>query len=164
MNYKLKWKKGFFSSTYGLFSNDKPVGELKGRAFSQSADGNLNGIKYSFRAKGVFKQHTEIVDGRDSKVIGKIAFNTMMTKATISFLNKEVNWKYDNLWSTKWRIFDSGEIEIKYQGSTTSGQIDSNSDDALLLLSGLYVTNYYWQFTFLIIIAVFVPLWATVLN
>ena len=67
---------------------------------------------------------------------------------------------YDNLWNTRWSIFNSEWIDIKYSGSLTSGQIDSNIDDALLLLSGLFVTNYYWQMTIVIFIAAFIPIWA----
>ncbi len=31
-------------------------------------------------------------------------------------------------------------------------------------LSGLFVTNYYWQMMVVVLVAVFVPIWATVLN
>jgi len=87
-----------------------------------------------------------------------------MTKASLSINDKRANWRYDNPWSTKWSIFNSEGIEIKYSGRSRKGQIESNSDDPLLLLSGLFVTNYYWQMTVVVLVAVFVPIWVTVLN
>ena len=164
MQTSLRWKKGLFSSTYCIYSNDQLIGKLKDKTFSQSADGELNGKKYTFKTKGFFKQRTEIRNDKDNKVIGEITYNNWMTKATLLILNKKTNWKYDNLWNTKWSIFDSEGLKIKYTGSSTRGQIDSNTDDDLLLLSGLFVTNYYWQMTIVVLIVVFVPIWITVLN
>ena len=161
MNTNLKWKKSLFSSTYSIYSNDQLIGKLKDKSFSQTAYGELNGKKYIFKTKGFFKQHTEIFDNKDNKLIGEITYNNWMTKASLLVNNKKTNWKYDNLWNTKWSIFDSEGIEIKYTGSSTSGQIDSNSDDSLLLLSGLFVTNYYWQVTIAVLIAVFIPILIT---
>lgn len=86
-----------------------------------------------------------------------------MTKASILVDNKTMNWKYDNFWNTKWSIYNSEGIKIQYSGSSTSGQIDSNIDDALLVLCGLFVTNYYWQTTAAIIIAL-IPIWMVILR
>lgn len=164
MDTKLIWKKKLFSGSYTIYSNGQQIGKLKDRSFSQTADGNLNGRAYAFKTKGFFKQHTEIVDRSENRVIGKIQYNTWMTKARISIGNQLINWKYDNLRNTKWSIFDSEGVMVRYTGSSTRGQIDSNTDDALLLLSGLYVTNYYWQSTVAVFIAVFLPIWIAVLN
>jgi len=162
MQTKLTWKKNFFSNLYGIYSNGQQVGKLKDKTFSQIANGELNGKEYTFKTKGFFKQQTEIIDNSENKVIGEIIYNNWMTKATISIDNKTINWKYDNIWNTKWSIFNSEGIKIQYSGSSTSGQIDSNIDDALLLLSGLFVTNYYWQMTVAVLVAVFVPIWTSV--
>jgi len=162
MQINLKWGKGFFSNTYNIFSNDQFIGELKDRTFSQTADGELNGFKYIFKTKGFFNQTTEIFDAIDGKLLGAITYNGWMTKATMLISNKTINWKYDNLWCTKWSVFDSEGVMIKYSGSSSKGQIDSNSDDALLLLSGLFVTNYYWQMTIVILVAVFVPIFIAI--
>ncbi len=120
---------------------------------------NKNSLKKVF-----FNQQTEIHDAINNKVIGNITYNGWMTKATLSILDKKINWKYDNLWNTKWSIFDSNGIDIKYSGSSLKGQIKSNTDDDLLLLSGLFVINYYWQITIIIIFVTFIPIWTSVLN
>ena len=164
MQTKLTWKKNFFSNLYIIYSNGQQIGQLKDKAFSQTANGELNGKEYTFRTKGFVRQHTEIIDNSTNKVIGEITYNNLMTKANISIDNKTINWKYNNLWNTKWSIFNQEGINIQYAGSSTSGQIDSNTDDALLLLIGLFVTNYYWQMTVAVLVAVFVPVWTIVLR
>jgi hypothetical protein len=164
MQTKITWKKNFFSNLYTIYSNGQQIGKLKEKTFSQTANGELNGKEYTFTTKGFFKQHTSIIDCSTNEVIGEIIYNNWMTKATIIVDNKKVNWKYDNLWNTKWSIYNSEGVHIKYAGSSTSGQIDSNVDDALLLLSGLFVTNYYWQMTVAVLVAALVPIWSTALR
>ena len=164
MQTNLRWEKGFFSSTYSIFSDSQLIGQLKDKTFSQSTDGELNGTKFTFKTKGFLRQKTEIIDTLDNKVIGEITYNNWMTKADLMIGKKKYLWKYDNLWNTRWRIFDSEGTEIKYSGSSKRGQIYSNTDDPLLILSGLVVTNYYWQTTIAVLVAVFVPLWATMMH
>lgn len=164
MQLKLRWKKSPLSDLYRIYDNGEQIGKLKNRTFSQTAVGDLHGREYTFRTKGFFKQHTEIIDSSESRVIGEIRYNSWMTKANITSDNKTINWKYDNLWNTRWSIFNSEGIKIQYSGSSTNGHIDSNTDDSMLLLSGLYVTNYYWQMTLAILLVVFIPLWLNILR
>lgn len=161
MQTNLTWKKGVFSNLYKIYSNGEQIGNLEDKLFSQSGIGVLDNKEYLFQTKGFFKQKTQIIDTAENKTVGEINYNNWMTKATITINDKTINWKYDNLWNTKWSIFNSEGINIKYSGSSTGGQIDSNIDDALLLLSGLFVTNYYWQMTIFILIIVFVSIWTT---
>ncbi|MBN2426421.1 MAG: hypothetical protein JXR46_13370 [Calditrichaceae bacterium] len=159
MQTKLTWKKNYFSNLYSIYSNGQQIGKLKDKAFSHIANGELNGKEYAFKTKGFFKQHTEIIDCSDNKVIGSIKYNTWMTKAEISINDKKINWKYDNIWNTRWSIFDSDGMTMAFNGTTTKGRIDSSIDDGALILSGLFVPNYYSQMTlFIIFIAVFVPI------
>ena len=150
----LNWKKGIFKSSYKIYSGENFVGNLKENSWTNSAEGELNEKKYSFKTKGILKQETQIIDS-DNNIIGEITYNTWMTKAQIKIQNKVINWKYDNLWSSKWSLSSSEGIEINYSGSSTKGEIESNTGDELILLSGLFVTNYYWQLTFIVIFVLF---------
>ncbi|MDQ2180804.1 hypothetical protein, partial [Marinifilum sp. D714] len=164
MQLKLEWRKNIFSTLYRIYSNGQQIGILKDKMFSQTANGELNGKKYTFNTKGCLDKCTEIIDHSENKVIGNVTYNTWMTKATILINNRKIDWTYDNVWNTRWSIFNTEGINIKYSGSSASGQIHSNTDDSLLLLCGLYVTNYYWQMTITVLIAVFVPIWIIVLR
>jgi hypothetical protein len=101
MQTKLTWKKNSFSGLYSIYSNGQQIGMLKDKTFSQIASGELNGKKYTFKTKGFVKQHTEIIDNSENKVIAEIKFNNWMTKANIIIENKTINWQYDNVWNTK---------------------------------------------------------------
>jgi hypothetical protein len=158
----IHWNKSFFSNTYNLFSKGQLLGQLKENTLSQTATGELNGIKYIFKTKGFLKQHTEIIDAINGNRIGEITYNNWMTKATLFTRDNSSFWRYDNIWNTRWSIFDTKGLEIKYTGSSSKGQIISNTDDALLLLSGLFVINYYWQTTIVVLVAVFVPIMVSV--
>ena len=164
MQTKLRWKKHLFSNLYTIYSDGQQIGILKDKTFSQTANGQLNGKAYTFKTNDFFNQRTVIINSLENKVIGVITYNNWMTKALILANNETIYWQYDNLWNTKWSIFSSEGSIIKYSGSSTSGQIDSNIDDELLLLSGLFVVNYYWQMTIAVLVAVFVPVWLTTMN
>jgi hypothetical protein len=152
------WSKGIFSNLYQIYSNGELVGNLKNKSFTQSSKGILNGKEYIFKTNGFFKQSTDIINFSDNKVIGRIEYSNWMTKAVISINNNTFYWKYDNIWNTKWTIFNSNGTLMSFKGSSTSGQIESNLDDAPLLLSGLFVTNYYWQISATIMIVVLIPI------
>ena len=100
METKLRWKKGLFSNVYRIYSNDRLIGTLEDKTFSKTARGDLNGEKFTFKSKGVFKNVTELFNS-NKKVIGQITYNSWMTRANLSVLDKTISWKYDNVWNTK---------------------------------------------------------------
>ena len=158
------WKRRAFSTTYKILSGEKIVGELTDRTFKQIAHGFIRNKKYIFRTKGLFKQETTIIDGKNNQEIGMIGYGSMMTKATITFSDRALFWKYDNRWQTKWSIFDDAGIHMKFSGRSFSGIIESDGADELLVLTGLFVTNYYQQAMIAIFVAVFIPIWVTLFT
>jgi len=159
-----RWEKRLFTDTYKIYSANHQIGAMKNKSFSKSAIGDLNGKSYTFKTNGFFKQHTEIIDNIDNSVIGEIDYNDWKTKAFLSIRNEKLTWKYDNIWNTKWSIYKSDKIGIKYTVSASGKQIDSYTEDDLLVLTGLYVTNYYSQVTIAVLVAVFIPIWASLSN
>ncbi|TVQ85928.1 MAG: hypothetical protein EA393_13050 [Bacteroidetes bacterium] len=158
MKMNLTWSKGLFSSRYQIYSNGKQLGNLTDKPLSRTTKGMFNGKEYLFRNSGFFKQHTEIIDCSDNKVIGRIDYNSWRSKATITVNGRRFNWKYDNLWSTRWSISDSNGTSVKFTSSTTKGHIDADTDNGLLILYGLFIKNYYLQVAFIVIlVAVIIP-------
>ena len=160
----LNWKKGPFSTTYQIFSGEETFGHLKEHAFKQSADGMIRQKRYRFKTTGLFKQKTRITDGDTGLEIGTISYNSWMSKATIRFTDRTIYWKYDNGWQTKWSMFDDQGIHMKFAGGFSKGTIECEEPDDLLVLSGLFVTNYYRQIGIAVIVAVFIPIWLTAIN
>jgi len=145
METKLKWKKGFFSDTYNIFDNNKQIGFIKNKFFSQKSIAEINGETYEFQARGFFNQETDIIDTSINRVIGKIKYSTWGNKAFIEVNNEISTWENKNIWNTKWAVSDSKGLNILYNGSFSDGQIEANEDSPIKLLSGLYVHNYYLQ-------------------
>lgn len=157
-NHFYTWKKKFLGSKYFIFGEQQKTGMLKDKTFSQTSKGQLNGKNFTFRTEGLWKQRTHIIDDTTGEKAGEINYSSWMTRATITLNKKVYFWQYENLWNTKWKVFDHEGTLVKYSGSSSGGQIFSNSNDEPLLLSGLFVTNYYWQITAVILIIIFLPL------
>ncbi len=157
------WKKGLFTSSYSIYSNNSLIGKLTEKALSQTSTGEINDKEYKFITNGFINQRTSILDKIENKKIGEIIFSNWMTKATLSIDKKTYYWRYENILNTKWRIFNAEGTEIKYNSSSTGGQIETNTDDSVLLLSGLFVKNYYVQIT-IAVLAALIPIWVTVIT
>ncbi len=164
MHLSYQWKKDLLSYTYHIYKENQLIGSLTSKSFSQISEGILDGKSYTFVTKGFFNQNTDIIDSSSKNVIGHIDYNSSMTKATLTLSGKTIHWKYDNAWNTKWSITDESGTVINYAGSSGNGHFEANTDDALLLLCGLFVTNYFWRMIAVVMIAIFIPIWITVLN
>ena len=160
----LNWKGGLFKNTYEIYSEDNQVGKLNENTWSGSAEGELNGKKYVFKTQGFFRQKTLIIDPLNNDILGEIIFHTWMTKATIRIMDKIFNWKYDNWLNTKWSIYSPEEFLIHYSGSFLKGKISTSINEELLILTGLFVINYYLQSTIILLVAVLLPVLITAIN
>lgn len=148
----LQWKKGIFKSTYEILSGESFIGNLRPDSWGNIGKGELNGKKYIFETKGFFNPETLINTTENNLPIGKITYNSWKTRATIECGNKAYMWKYDNAWNTKWSVSDSEGILMRYHGSFTKGDIEIKVADEMLILSGLYITNYFWQISSVVIV------------
>lgn len=164
MSKTLHWKKGIWSNRYEIFDSKKLIGKLKEGTWTQNAEGWINGKKYCFKTTGFFTQTTQITDNESNAIIGKISYNSWKTRADIEINNAVLHWKYDNIWNTKWSLYTSENTLVNFQGSYTKGSIEFDEADYLLVLTGLFITNYYRQTYIAIMVAVFLPIWITVIN
>jgi hypothetical protein len=151
METNLTWEKGVFKNSYEIFSHGNPIGKLRPDTWSRQGNGELNSKKYKFEIKGFFNQETIIINIETNLPVGKIIYNTLKTKATIEYDGKIATWKYDNGWNTKWSISNTTVLLVRYNGSFTNGDIEVFSYDELLILTGLYITNYFWQISSVVI-------------
>ncbi|MEN8203546.1 MAG: hypothetical protein ABFS28_13195 [Bacteroidota bacterium] len=161
MNTLLHWKRGTFSSTYEIYEGESLIGKLKDSTFSQSSDGMIHQKGYRFKTKGVFKQETHIIDAESDQVIGTISYNSWMSKANIQLKDRLFQWKYDNSWQTRWSLYDDDGVQMKFSGGMSKGTIEYDHPDDLLVLTGLFVTNYYRQIGIAVLVAIFLPILAS---
>ena len=162
MNITYQWKKKVFSDSFKVFSDDAQIARLKNKAFSNTALGEVGGKHYNFKTKGFFKQRTVVIDENADSQVGEINYSHWKSKAEVKLHGKTYTVKYNNFFNTKWSVENTEGKQIQYSvKGLAKGRIDSETDDPLLLLTGLQTHNYFQQVTMVIIVAVFVPIWAS---
>ena len=152
----LNWTKGVFDQNYRIQSGDSPIGHLKENFWGDGAEGEINDRQYRFKTKGFLNQSTEIIDTETGEVVGNISYNTWRTKAHVEYPEGTATWENANIWGSKYKLVDHEGNEIVYNPSLTKGTIDAGTYNGLLLLTGLYIANYYWQMTVIIMVMVVV--------
>lgn len=157
----LHWKKRFFDHTTTIHSADGEIGYLKENSWKQRAEGKVNNRSYAYRTRGFINQVTEILDPSTDYTVGKIEYNTWRNKATLTYLDQSFHWQYDNTWQSRWSITDEQGLNISFQGNLQKGSIEGEDLNEFLILTGLFVTNYYAQATIAIFVAIFIPIIAS---
>ncbi len=153
----MKWKSNFFSSNYRIFEDEQEIGYLKEKTFRNTAKAQLRDTGLKFRKKGFFKDETEIFDLASDEKRGQILYNGWGSKASFMLNGQNYTLKYTNIWNTKWTVYDeSGEAIINYNSSTFSGKIETDETDEALLLTGLFVHNYYVQISLFMMVVIVV--------
>ena len=163
--YSFSWKRRFFSDTRNIYHGNKHIGFVKKSLFSRKATAEIDGEKYEFRDKFTMNlnviSETEIIDS-NGNVIGKIkpAKDVEEAKATIEINNEISNWEVKSTWKNLWRVYNSTGLNILYKPSffTGNGQIRTNRDDALKILSGLYALFTMFRIAMATLLLVYVPL------
>jgi hypothetical protein len=145
METQYKWKTKLFRNNFEIFKYDEIAGELKRGGWKRKWTGELNGKKVLFEIKGFFDKDFLISNLDDESLIGKIIFNTWRTKATITIHEKDYFWQYDNFFHSKWSISNDNGNLIKYESHFKNGDINSYTDDSLLILTGLFIRDYLQQ-------------------
>jgi hypothetical protein len=160
----LNWKKGIFRSIYEIYSDKVLVGYLNEKTWTESSHGELNWERFNFKTNGFLKQQTRVFNNENGIPIGNITYNSCLTKAIIEYSGKTYYWKFDNLWSTCWSLFNDEGLQIRYSRSLSEGRIEYDLESNFLVITGLYINNYYWQTTMVILMTVFLPLWLVIIN
>jgi len=164
MKSRLTWLSPLFKSAKEIYANGALVGSLKQNCFKQTAVGELNGKGYTFRTKGIMHPETEIIDNSTNTAIGRITYNSWKTRAEINFFGRVINLRYENAWNSRWNLFDANGVHYNFRGSSSKGTVEFEEPNELLILSGLYIANYYWQTSVAVMVAVFLPMWVAIFG
>lgn len=156
MERLLTWRKGLFDSNYQLYTN----GEIKGSLIFSSWKNNARGIalkNYYFTSEGFLHPTTKIKDEKHNQ-IGVITYHIWELKATVTFNDLDhASWGFTNSWLSRWTISNHRDKQIQYHSATSSGIARSDNDDELLLLSGLYIREFFSRAIVLLILVVLIP-------
>ncbi|MTI89334.1 MAG: hypothetical protein FH748_15365 [Balneolaceae bacterium] len=151
MSIDYKWKnRNILTRTCDIFFKNKHIGFLNNNSLSSSAIANLNGEQYHFETKGIFKQHTSIIDVNAREVVGQISYNLWVSKATVSLMDQDFHWKYLNLFNTEWKFHNNKGTEVHNTPHDSAGYSLSSDFKELLFLSGLYIDQWYKKLAYTI--------------
>jgi hypothetical protein len=164
MNSVLNWKRGFFSSTCRVFSNQSIVATLKSSFSFSTVFLEMNNKRFEFRTKGFFKPNTIIVDVENQSIVGNIAYNSWSNKAFVHYQNEMAIWKMGGIGCSSWSMMNHSVGDVVYKGSITNGTFYYQGENLLYPLTGLFVRYYFYQVSLSIIVAVMVPLVVTLFT
>ena len=147
---------GVFGSTITISSEGREVGQLTGSAWSQSKTGMLNDKKYLFEISGFFRQEATVISPDDRSIVGKIDFNSWHTKGQITIGDRTYQWSYKDIFNTKWEVMDGAIPVMQGKFSLSKGEVTSELADELLVLSGVFIANFYLQSMIAIFVLLFI--------
>ncbi|RYG16661.1 MAG: hypothetical protein EOO07_12785 [Chitinophagaceae bacterium] len=157
MQRLLTWRKGLFDSNYQLYTNS----EIKGSLIFSSWKNNARGIalkNYYFTTEGFLNPVTKIRDENHNE-IAKINYNSWKLKATLTFKDLEhASWSFSNGWLSEWTITNHRDKQIHYQSSAGTGVVHSDNEDELMMLSGLFIREFFSRALLIIILVIVVPM------
>jgi len=159
MNPNFVWHKGFFDSNYQIFKDGNISYSLIFDTWQNTAKGIGLQNTYLFKTLSILDTKTQLIDNK-GEVLGTITINILQTKAVITLTNGEIFYfEFKGTWFNAWTITDLKQKQIFYQSNSTSGEITSNNEDELMLLSGLFIKEFYTRiFIAFLLFIVFIPI------
>lgn len=158
MDAILTWTKGLFESNYQIFSNGQIKNSLLFNTWKNEAQGIGANCNYYFRTSGYLHPTTQILN-QQQELVGTITYNSWQTKATVQMKSGEqFLWNFTNGWYSKWVIGNFQDKQIFFESNSSSGMIRTNTDDEVLLLTGLFIKEYHSRLFIFLLLIIFIPL------
>ncbi|WP_293310118.1 hypothetical protein [Pedobacter sp. UBA5917] len=155
MEQVLNWRKGLFDSNYQVINNGYLKFSMNFGSWKNSAIATTQAGIYMLKSEGFSKPETKIIDNKNT-VLAVITYDWLGFKAKIVFASGETfDWSYQNSWLSRWSLNNHTDKQILFNASAGNGVIHSNVDDDMLVLSGLFVREYYSRLLFGLLIFIF---------
>lgn len=160
MNYDFNWNKDTFDSKYQVFGQGLLKYALNFDSWHNSAIATTQTGIYLFKTQGFSNAESLLVNNKN-EVLAVITFNWLSLSAMIKFSGDDkFRFSYQRNWITEWSLNNGKDKQVFYKARTGSGQIKANIDDELIVLTGLYVREYFSRLLFffigLVVIGLFV--------
>ncbi|RYD79501.1 MAG: hypothetical protein EOP55_04605 [Sphingobacteriales bacterium] len=156
MEQTLSWRKGILDSNYQVFGNALLKFSLNFSSLKNSAIATTQQGIYLLKSEGYSNPESKILNNKN-EVLAIIRYEWWSFKAKIIFTSgEEFDWSFQNSWLSRWTLNNHKDKQVIYNSSTGNGLIHSNTDDDLVILSGLFIREYYMRLLFVSVILVFV--------
>lgn len=154
--HQLVWRKGVFDSNYQLYDN----GDIKGSLIFSSSKNNARGIaskNYYFTSEGYLNPLTKIRDEHHQE-IGIIHYELWKLKASVVFSDQShAFWSYTNGRLSQWSITHHTR-QIHYYSSTGAGTIKYDEENEILMLTGIFIREFFSRLIILLLAIIIIPL------
>ncbi|MFC4210186.1 hypothetical protein ACFOWA_03275 [Pedobacter lithocola] len=156
MEQTLNWRKGLFDSNYQVFGNALLKFSINFSSLKNSAIATTQQGIYLLKSEGYSNPETKILNNKN-EVLAVIRYDWLGFKAQIFFTSGEkFDWSFQNSWLSRWTINNHKDKQVIYNSSTGNGLTHSNVDDDLLILTGLFIREYYTRILFAFVILTFI--------
>lgn len=158
MDYDFNWNKDTLDSKYLVLSNGTLKYTLNFESWHNSAIATTQNGIFLFKTQAFGKTETLLVDNKN-EVLAAIKFNFSSLNALVKFTDgSEFKFVYRKNRITEWSLNNGIDKQVFYKANTGSGLIKSNVENELVILTGLYIKEYYARLLFLFICLVLVSL------
>lgn len=162
MEKHLTWTKGLLENTYQLFENGLIINSLFFDTWKNEARSIGKENTFLFKTNSFFDSNTQILTS-NGEIVGVINFDLWQTKAVVNLKSGEqYACNFSNYWFSKWTITNFKDKQLFYYSSTTTGTITTNTDDELIVLSGLFIREHYSRV--LVLFIIFVAMFVTIVT
>ncbi|MFD2584569.1 hypothetical protein ACFSR6_18875 [Pedobacter vanadiisoli] len=156
MEQVLNWRKGLFDSNYQVIGNGYLKFSLNFGSWKNSAIATTQSGIYLLKSEGFSKPETRILNNQN-ETLATITYDWLGFKARVVFASGETfDWRYQNSWLSRWSLNNLKDKQILFSSSAGNGNIHSNTDDDMLIFTGLFIREYYSRLLFGLIILVII--------
>lgn len=157
MNKNLNWTKEAFSREVVITEDGQPVGGMQQDVFSRDVEAHLYDVRLRFDVTGFLLHSVNIYDvNAGDQIVGQIAFH-FGKRAELTLATGEVyTWKRHDMLMRQWDMIREGATDaddretVNYSLTraffANNGDIrvdDDSPSAALVVLTGLFVRNYF---------------------
>ncbi|MGQ7856926.1 hypothetical protein ACUN24_22025 [Pedobacter sp. WC2501] len=161
MSKFINWKSNWLNGNFQLFADGVQKGMISFSSWRSDAESMFEDKNYQFANDGFWKSRTKVIDRKTLEVIAIINYDSWKSMAVISLnTGEQYEWKSTGIWKSQWTVSNYKDEHIIYTSSSNSGTISSNTDNKLLIITGLFIKQVYNKRTALMI-ACIVPVITT---
>ncbi|MNK94111.1 hypothetical protein D3C87_1143030 [compost metagenome] len=154
MEQVLYWRKGLFDSNYQVFDQQQLKFSMNFSSWQNSAIATTQSGIYLLKSEGFSKPETRILNNQN-ETLATITYDWLGFKAKVVFASGEtLDWRYQNSWLSRWSLNNLKDKQILFSASAGNGNIHSNVNDDMLVLTGLFIREYYSRLLFGLIILI----------
>lgn len=158
MDHEFNWKKDTLDSKYQIFSKGLLKYALNFESWHNSAIATTQNGIFLFKTQTFGNTETLLVDNKNV-VLAAIKFNITSFNAVVKFTDGgEFKFVYQRNRITEWSLNNGLDKQVFYRANTGSGLVKSNIDNELIILTGLYIREYYSRLLFFFLGLVLVAL------